>query len=107
MAKERILNAQTGEVTERDLTTQEEAAAQSVPESVTRFQARQALKAAGLLGTVDAAVAASGNVAIQDAWAEALNFKRQSPSILAMAAALNLTSAQLDDLFRAAAAVTA
>jgi hypothetical protein len=41
------------------------------------------------------------------AWAEAIEFNRQSPTVLAMASALSLTEQQLDDLFTAAAAISA
>ncbi|PKP62542.1 MAG: hypothetical protein CVT86_07530, partial [Alphaproteobacteria bacterium HGW-Alphaproteobacteria-8] len=52
-----------------------------------RFQARQALRDAGLLATVEAAVAATGGLA-QSAWDEAIEFRRTSPTIAALAVAL-------------------
>jgi hypothetical protein len=41
------------------------------------------------------------------AWKEALEFERNSPTVAAMAAALNLSGNQLDDLFIAAAQIEA
>jgi hypothetical protein len=78
-----------------------------VPASVTRFQARAALAGAGLLASVDAAIAASGNTIAQLAWADAQSFERGSPTIAAMSGALGLTAAQVDDLFRTAAGIVA
>ena len=77
-----------------------------VPGSVTAFQARAALLAAGLLDEVEAAVAAADRLT-QTAWEYAQAFERTSPTIAALAAALGLTDAQLDDLFRAAAKISA
>ncbi|NBW23833.1 MAG: hypothetical protein EBR82_89405 [Caulobacteraceae bacterium] len=91
------------------LTAEEEAAIinapQPVPEEVRQAQARRALLAAGLLTTVEAAVAASLQD-IQIAWEYEPNIRRDSPMIAALAPALGLTDAQIDDLFRAAAAIT-
>lgn len=72
---------------------------------VSRLQARVAMRAAGILSAVEAAVLASGNADIQDAWETAVEFRRLSPTILALAAQLGMTDTQLDDLFRAAALV--
>lgn len=72
---------------------------------VSRLQARVAMRAAGILSAVEAAVLASGNADTQDAWTSAVEFRRFSPTILALAAQIGLTDAQLDDLFRAAALV--
>jgi hypothetical protein len=74
---------------------------------VSRFQAKAALAQAGLLAQADAVVAASGNAVLQLAWTEANEFKRNSPGIAALAPALGLDSAGLDDLFRAAAGIVA
>ncbi len=73
-----------------------------VPQVVTPRQAELALLAAGLLDDVEAAVAASPRE-VQITWARALEIRRDNPIIEAMASSLNLTSAQIDDLFRAAA----
>ena len=66
-----------------------------------RFQAMAALMDAGLLSSVNTALAAAGPLA-QLAWAEATEFRRASPTIAAIAAGLDLTPEQVDDLFRAA-----
>ena len=75
--------------------------------SCTRFQAMVALSNSGKLAAANAAVSASGNVLIQLAWAEALIFRRNSPSIAALAGALSLTATDLDTLFIAAVLITA
>lgn len=106
-------NAQTGEITIRDYTPEEEAAADAFALTsmrssmiVSRFQARAALLAAGLLPQVEAAVAAADPVT-QMAWADAIEFRRNSPTIAALASAIGLTDTQLDDLFTAAAQIQA
>ena len=78
-----------------------------VPASMPRFQARTALAMAGLPPVVDAAIAASGSVIAQIAWADAQVFERSSPTIAALASAIGLTEAQIDDLFRAAGEIVA
>lgn len=75
-----------------------------VPQSVTPRQARLALLGAGLLDAVNAAVAAASAQAQID-WNYALEIRRDNALIAGMAATLGLTSAQIDDLFRAAAAL--
>ena len=75
-----------------------------VPPSVSRFQALAALMDAGLLADVDMALADAGPLA-QLAWAEASEFRRRSPMILAMADGLGLTDDDVDALFRAAAQI--
>ena len=77
-----------------------------VPYSVTRFQARAVLAAAGLLASVEAAIA-SADQFTQIAWADAQEFRRESPTMNGLAAVLGLTEAQLDDLFRQAATIEA
>lgn len=79
----------------------------SVPQEVSRFQAKEALRQAGLLDQADAAVAASGNATLQNAWANANTFKRSSPGINALAPAIGLDDAGLDALFIAAAGIVA
>lgn len=82
-----------------------------VPDNITNAQARYVLRrtptaTAGvtLFDAVDAAVKAQGGDILQF-WEYANLFYRQSPSILGLAAALGLTSAELDDLFRTASEV--
>lgn len=77
-----------------------------IPFSVTPFQAKAALLVAGLLPAVEAAIAAAAPIA-QLAWSDATAFTRDSPTIAALSAQLGLTSAQVDDLFIAAASIEA
>jgi len=78
----------------------------TVPFSVTPFQAKAAIYAAGLLPAVEAAIAAAPKIA-QLAYSDATEFTRDSPTIATMAAALGLTDAQVDALFIAAKAIEA
>lgn len=71
-----------------------------------RFQAKAALHLAGLLPQVEAAIAQADPVT-QIAWAEAVEYRRNSPTILALAGALELADEQVDDLFRAAMQIEA
>lgn len=76
-----------------------------VPAEVSRLQAKQALRIAGKLDAVETAVAdASDEVKIY--WADASSFHRDHPTLQALAAALQMTSDEVDDLFRAAHAIT-
>lgn len=107
-----VVNVQTGTVQTVELTPQEIAALPGpqpapVPQVVSRFQAKEALRRVGLLPQADAIVAASGNATLQNAWESANEFRRDSPGINALAPALGLDSAGLDDLFRTAAGVVA
>lgn len=79
-----------------------------VPQVVTRFQARAALHLAGLLPQVEALMTDPGTDALARlAWTDAQEFRRQSPTVLAMAGALGLTEQQLDNLFTTANAIEA
>lgn len=78
-----------------------------VPEEVSRFQAKAALSQAGLLTQANTIVANSGNALLQLAWDEAVSFKRNSPGINALAPALGLNDAALDQLFITAAQIVA
>jgi len=73
---------------------------------VSRFQAKAALSAAGLLDKTEALVARADPIT-QLAWAEVIEFRRNSPTILALQGAMGLTDAQLDALFLAASAIEA
>lgn len=80
-----------------------------VPFSITNAQARYVFRRTPygegtLFDAVDAAVRATGGD-IVDFWDYANEFERDSAAILGLAAALSITSAQLDDLFRTAKAV--
>ena len=77
---------------------------QRSPTSVSPAQARLALLGAGLLDQVEAIVAAA-DVPTQIAWRNASVIERNSPTVAALAAALGLTDAQLDDLFTTAAGI--
>lgn len=79
-----------------------------VPQVVSRFQARAALHLAGLLEQVEALMRdPETDVIAKLAWWDAQEFRRQSPTIAAMAKALGLTDAQIDELFIAAAGIEA
>lgn len=72
---------------------------------ISRHQAKIALLNRGLLDDADALVTASGNRALQIAWAEAPSFSRNSSGLLQIAAGLNLTETDVDSLFAEAQAV--
>ena len=81
---------------------------EAVPQAVSRFQARMALRAAGMFDAVEAMMAdPEAPIAAVEAWQTAQEFRRLSPTISAMAQALGLTDEQLDDLFRAAGKIEA
>lgn len=122
--QEKITNAVTGEVTIRDLSPEEIAALcppPPVPPVVTRLQARIGLKVYGkqigrptLFDEVEALVHALkvGDFGlddievwkIKDAWANALEFRRESAGLNLVFPLLGLTLPdQLDELFRIAA----
>lgn len=76
-----------------------------VPERVTNAQARAALRSAGLIDKVEAAIAASGTAAIADAWEYSPEISRQSALVKTLGHALGLSDEQIDALFVQAAAV--
>lgn len=75
----------------------------AVPQIVTRAQFKLALLDLDLLDDVDALVAASNDRALQINWAERLEFERNHPLVIATAAALGKTDAEIDALFVLAA----
>jgi hypothetical protein len=75
-----------------------------VPATVTRVQLRLALATRGLLDIVDSAVSLSGDMEMVERWGAA-SMERDSPHLADMAAALGLTEGDIDDIFRAAAAL--
>lgn len=82
--------------------------APAVPQAVTRFQARAALHQAGLLEQAQSLMADPQTPMLARlAWSDALEFRRQSPMVLSMAAALGLSEQQLDGLFTVAAVIEA
>jgi len=72
---------------------------------VTCYQAKAALLNAGLLDSIESAIAASEDPLLKLAWAEA-SFDRLSPFAGKMLELTGLTDTQLDDLFDAAANIT-
>jgi hypothetical protein len=78
----------------------------TVPPVVSRFQALAALHGAGYLQNAEAVIAGAGVVA-QLAWNNAQEFRRHSPTVLAIGGALNIDAAGLDALFIAAAQIEA
>ena len=71
-----------------------------------RFQALAALHLAGLLEPVETAIASADTIT-QLAWANALEFRRNSPTIASLGALIGMTDEQLDDLFRTAMTIQA
>lgn len=74
---------------------------------VSRFQAKAALLSVGLLEVAEATVAASNSPLVRLAWAEAIEWRRLSPTIASLQAELGLTDTYVDNLFRAAALIEA
>lgn len=75
-----------------------------VPVEVSRGQAKQALLASGQLDQVEAAIAGASRQ-VQIYWSDFPTFHRDHPTLLTMAAALGMSSDDVDNLFRAAALV--
>jgi hypothetical protein len=103
----------TGERRDLDLTPEEIAALPApvpptIPQVVSKFQAKAALMGAGLLEQVETMMAdpAADPLAVL-AWTDAQEFRRASPTVAAMAAALGLDDAALDALFTTAAGIEA
>lgn len=84
------------------------AAIEQIRESmvVSRFQARAALREAGLLDQVDELINSSGDDLMVDAWAAAAEIRRLSPMIVGMGGALGLSEEDIDGLFRSATNIT-
>jgi len=80
----------------------------TVPQTVSRLQARMALHLAGLLPQIEALMTdPATDMLTKLAWQDAQDFRRNSPTVAALAVLLDLDSAQLDALFVAAQAITA
>lgn len=72
------------------------------------FQGKAALFNAGLLDEVESLVsAAETSTLVKLAWANASEWRRSSEMIASLASALSMTDEQVDDLFKAAALITA
>lgn len=75
---------------------------------VSRFQARAALRQAGLRDQIETIIAdPDTDPLVVDAWADAQSFRRMSPTVLALADALGLAETEIDDLFRQADTIEA
>ena len=72
------------------------------PVAVSMLQARLAINAAGLRSKVDAALSAASQD-VQDYWNLSPTIERSHPIVAQICAALGLTDAQMDQLFKAAA----
>lgn len=80
----------------------------AVPNSVTRFQAKAALSLAGKLAEADALLTRQDtHIIARLAWADALEFFRESPTVAAMSSALAMTSDEVDQLFITASGISA
>lgn len=77
-----------------------------IPLSVTRFQARAALWLAGLLDDAEAAIA-QANPLSRIAWEHANVYRRDSPTVISIGQQLGLSEADIDELFKTAASITA
>jgi len=79
-----------------------------VPGEITNWRAKAVLGLAGMLTAVEAALDAmpepNRTVALA-AWNGGADLARNGPTVLALSATLGLTDAQVDDLFRQAAAL--
>lgn len=76
-----------------------------VPVVISRFQARAALLQSGQLEAVEVFMASASPLA-QLAWAEATELRRDSVMLVALSLALGMSADGVDDLFRAAAAIS-
>lgn len=107
------VNLQTGEISNRAMTPEEmdtfSPPSALAPQSVTMRQARLALLGAGLLDSVNAAIAAITDATQRQAaeieWEYAQTVDRASPFTQQLASGLGLTNEQLDGLFTQAAAL--
>jgi hypothetical protein len=79
-----------------------------IPATVTRFQALAILAAGGYLGTIRTYINTLDVNNVQRlAWENATDWERTSPTLNALAQMLGLTDTEVDDLFIAAAQVSA
>lgn len=103
-----ITDARTGEVTTRDYTAEEEAAADAiaaiVPNRITARQFKLQLELDGLTSTVEGWVAQQTRL-VQIAYANSGTFVRTEPMMEAGFTALGFSEAEGDAFFTAAAAL--
>ena len=79
-----------------------------IPQVVSRFQGRAALANAGHFTTVNNYMSSLPVDNLQRlAWEDAQEFRRNSPTVAAMQTLLNLSDAEIDDLFIEAATIEA
>lgn len=71
-----------------------------VPPSVPLWKARAELRRLNLLAAVNAAVAASGSIPMQEAFEYSMELHRANTALVQLAGALGLSAAALDQLFR-------
>jgi len=80
-----------------------------VPQSIANWRAKAAIELAGLTSAVETAMQAldepARTVALS-AWSNGAELARRGPTVLALAAALGLTAAQVDALFVTGASLT-
>ena len=76
----------------------------AVPLVIPTWKGKAALREAGLPDAIETAVAASGD-RVQDAWAGASEWSRDSDFLVSLAAGLGLTEQQVDGMFRSAGAI--
>ncbi len=79
-------------------------AANPVPQSISMAQTRVALRQAGLLNAVEAAIA-SGDAATGDAWEYSSELRRDSELVATLGTSLGLSPERIDALFIAAAGI--
>lgn len=73
-----------------------------IPSEIANWRARAVLEIAGLLPTVDAAIAAltgDAGIVARSAWNSGAPFVRNGPTVTALSSALGLSSAQVDAMF--------
>lgn len=76
--------------------------------AVSRFQARAVLREMGLSDSVEAMIAdAETPDLVKDAWADAQQFKRTSPTIEWMGNKLGLSDSDIDEMFESALMIEA
>ena len=93
-----LISTEMTYITDAELAAFRASAITATPLVVTMRQARLALLRAGLLASVDAAVAARSDAARIE-WEYAAIVDRNSPLVASLSAALAMTQAQLDSLF--------
>lgn len=81
--------------------------APEVPRSISRARARAALYLAGYLDQIEGIMADPTTPAlVKIAWQDAQTFERDSASLQQIASMLDLSDADLDNLFRTASEIT-